>query len=83
MTVGSAEPPDDAEATLTGGTMSVVVRRGDAVHRSAGPWTPTVHRLLDHLREQGIDWLPRPVGVDATLCEAYAGAEDGGGRRTG
>jgi Ser/Thr protein kinase RdoA (MazF antagonist) len=60
--------PDDLtsvpEIVLSGGTMSDVVRRGQAVHRRAGPWTPTIHRLLHHLRERGITWLPRPLGLD-------------------
>lgn len=55
---------DEEEVPLSGGNMSTVVRRGHAVHRIAGPWTPTVHRLLDHLAAAGIDWLPRPLGVD-------------------
>ncbi|PJJ72817.1 phosphotransferase family enzyme [Diaminobutyricimonas aerilata] len=49
---------------LAGGGMNVVERIGDRVHRPAGPWTPTVHRLLAHLRSRGIDWVPRPHGVD-------------------
>lgn len=49
---------------LAGGNMSDVVRRGQAVHRTAGPWTPTIHRLLDHLRARGATWLPRPLGLD-------------------
>ncbi len=64
----TARPPEDAsnepELALAGGTMSDVVRRGQAVHRTAGPWTPTIHRLLDHLHRHGITWLPRPLGVD-------------------
>ncbi len=44
--------------------MSDVVRRGPHVHRSAGPWTPTIHRLLDHLHRHGVTWLPRPLGLD-------------------
>jgi hypothetical protein len=51
------------ESTLSGGNMSTVSRRGDVVLRTAGPWTATVHRLLDHLRTKGIDWLPRPLGM--------------------
>lgn len=63
VTEGGAGRPDD-DLVLTGGNMSVVVRRGDAVHRTAGPWTPTVHRLLDHLHGHGVDFLPRPLGMD-------------------
>jgi hypothetical protein len=44
--------------------MSDVVRRGQAVHRSAGPWTPTIHRLLKHLHARGVSGLPRPLGFD-------------------
>lgn len=56
----SSEP----EVALAGGNMSDVVRRGQAVHRGAGPWTPTIHRLLDHLHARGVTWLPRPLGLD-------------------
>lgn len=55
--------PDDAE-WLTGGNMNAVQRIGDTVHRQAGPWTATIHRLLDHLHRNGIDWLPQPLGYD-------------------
>ena len=58
------DPDDEPETVLTGGNMSVVVRRGQAVHRSAGPWTPTIHRLLDHLGRHGISWVPQPLGLD-------------------
>ncbi|MDP9395204.1 MAG: aminoglycoside phosphotransferase family protein [Actinomycetota bacterium] len=49
---------------MPGGTMGGAVRRGGTVLRPAGPWTPTVHRLLDHLRSHGLTWVPQPVGVD-------------------
>jgi|GEM_PF-459976 len=55
--------PDDDEA-LSGGNSSAVHRRGDEVHRTTGPWTPTVHRLLEHLHSRGVTFLPRPLGVD-------------------
>ena len=47
-----------------GGNSTAVARRGDAVHRTAGAWTPTIHRLLEHLRARGVDFLPHPLGVD-------------------
>ena len=59
MSTGS--PP---EVPLTGGNSTTVVRRGDAVHRTAGPWTPTVHRLLEHVRATGLVGVPRPLGLD-------------------
>jgi hypothetical protein len=55
--------PDDEE-WLTGGNMNAVQRIGETVHRRSGPWTPTIHRLLDHLHSNGIDWVPRALGFD-------------------
>ncbi|NYI39968.1 phosphotransferase [Demequina lutea] len=49
---------------LPGGNMNAVVRDGDTVLRQAGPWTPTVHRLLNHLARAGVDWVPRPLGIE-------------------
>lgn len=37
---------------------------GDSIHRSPGPWTPSIQRLLTHLRWQGVTWVPEPRGVD-------------------
>ncbi|MFV0451873.1 MAG: phosphotransferase enzyme family protein [Propioniciclava sp.] len=50
------------EKPLAGGNMTEVAKRGKDVLRETGPWTPTVQRLLDHLREQGIEWAPAPKG---------------------
>jgi hypothetical protein len=52
------------EVLLSGGNISKVVRIGDTVRRTAGPWTPTVHRLLAHVRAKGLDWVPEPHGLD-------------------
>lgn len=53
-----------AEHVLSGGNTAPVVRRGDAVHRESGAWTPAVHRLLRTLREAGITSVPEPRGLD-------------------
>lgn len=53
-----------AEAPLPGGGMGGAVRSGDTVRRAAGPWTPTVQRLLAHLRAAGVPGVPAPLGVD-------------------
>ncbi|WP_285101889.1 aminoglycoside phosphotransferase family protein [Promicromonospora sp. MEB111] len=52
------------EEPLTGGTMNAVVRVGDTVRRTAGPWTPTVHEYLRHVRGRGITEVPEPFGLD-------------------
>ncbi|MEV4055630.1 phosphotransferase [Amycolatopsis sp. NPDC049688] len=53
------------EIPLTGGNVSAgVVRVGKTVRRPAGPWTPSVHCLLEHLRSVGFAGAPRPLGLD-------------------
>ena len=47
-----------------GGNSNAPVRFGDRVHRTAGPWTPTVHAYLAHLRAHGVDVVPEPFGFD-------------------
>jgi len=41
-----------------------VVRVGDTVRRIHGNCTPTIHRLLAHVRERGVTWVPAPLGYD-------------------
>ena len=55
---------DDHEQELTGGNTTGVVRIGDTVHREAGPWTPTIQRLLAHVRAAGVTEVPEPLGID-------------------
>ncbi len=53
------------EVPLTGGNVaSSVVRVGDTVRKPAGPQTPAVHALLEHLRAVGFRGAPRSYGVD-------------------
>lgn len=56
------DTPDEQE--LTGGNTTGVVRVGDKVLREAGSWTPTVHRLLTHVRAVGMTAVPEPFGLD-------------------
>lgn len=55
---------DLEEVRLTGGFVNDVVRVGDTVRRSAGPWTPAVHELLRHLETVGFPYSPRVLGMD-------------------
>jgi hypothetical protein len=52
------------EVVLSGGNMTPVVRVGETVRRATGPWTPTIHALLAHLRAAGFDMVPEPLGID-------------------
>jgi hypothetical protein len=54
----------DDEILLSGGNMTAVVRVGDTVRRAAGPWTPTIHALMRHLRASGFTAVPEPFGLD-------------------
>ena len=59
---------DDARAgeqALPGGNVGGAVRVGDTVRRPTGPWTPSVHALLDHLHRAGLDAIPVVHGLDA------------------
>ena len=47
------------EETLPGGNMDGAVLIGGVVHKDASPWTPTVHALLRHLEQAGVDGVPR------------------------
>ena len=63
----SGTPPraDVGEVPLTGGNVaSSVVRVGDTVRKPAGPQTPAVHALLEHLRSVGFAGAPRSLGID-------------------
>jgi len=52
------------EVVLAGGNMTAVVRVGDTVRRATGPWTPTIHAFMRHLRRSGFACVPEPLGVD-------------------
>ncbi len=52
------------EEILTGGRPGVVRRVENRVVRPAGPWAKTVHALLRHIREQGFEAAPEPIGFD-------------------
>jgi len=51
------------EEILTGG-VNEVLRVGTTVRRPAGPWTASVHALLEHLAAAGFTGAPRAYGLD-------------------
>ena len=53
------------EVRLPEGRSGISVWRSpDGVHRTSGPWTPTVHAYLHHLEVVGFDGAPRVLGED-------------------
>ena len=56
------------ELPLPGGDIhigdDIVVRVGDTVRRPTGPYTPAVHRLLEHFESVGLEGVPRVLGFD-------------------
>lgn len=49
---------------LGGGRSTRVVRIGETVRRETGPWTPTMHAYLRHLRARGFTAAPEVLGID-------------------
>ncbi|WP_020580269.1 aminoglycoside phosphotransferase family protein [Actinopolymorpha alba] len=62
---GTARGSSDTGQVLPGGQVGGAVRVGATVRRPAGPWTPTIHELLTHLRAHGLGRIPEPLGMDA------------------
>ncbi|MHB8631609.1 MAG: GNAT family N-acetyltransferase [Candidatus Limnocylindria bacterium] len=52
------------EQRLGGGRSTTVSRVGDTVRRETGPWTPTIHAYLRHLRAAGFGGAPEVLGLD-------------------
>jgi Phosphotransferase enzyme family len=70
-------PPDGEEVPLSDGEPSVAgsVLIDGQVHRQTGPWTLSVHALLDHLEAEGFDGAPRVVGFDEAGREVLTWVE--------
>lgn len=49
---------------LPGGNSGGAWRIGDTVRRATGPWTASVHSLLEHLEQVGFERAPRSLGFD-------------------
>ena len=49
---------------LPGGNVGGAVRIGQTVRRAPGPWTTSVHALLDHVAKRGLPCVPRVLGED-------------------
>lgn len=71
------------EQVLAGGRTVGAVRVADAVHRTAQPWTRSVHAVLRHLEAVGFAGAPRVLGFDEQGREmlSYLDGETIGGQR--
>lgn len=49
---------------LPGGNVGGAVQIGATVRRETGPWTPSVHALLQHLAAADVAEVPRVLGMD-------------------
>ncbi len=49
---------------LPGGNVGGALRIGSTVRRATGPWSASVHELLEHLRKSGLAEVPRVFGAD-------------------
>ena len=54
----------EKEIPLSGGNITRVVQIGKTVRRPIGPWSASVHGLLQYLETQGFQGAPRFLGVD-------------------
>ena len=59
------------EVLLGGLETGRVVKVGNTVRRTAGPWTPTIQALLGHLQAKGFP-APRPLGLDEAGRESVS-----------
>jgi hypothetical protein len=71
------------EETLPGGNTDGAVRIGGVVHKRASPSTPTVHALLRHLEQAGVDGVPRALGFDEQGRQIVLGTSAGAAHRPG
>lgn len=59
--MGDRSDPEQLTTWGSGDHLPNALRIGDAVMKSAGPWTPAVHALLAHFEEVGFAGAPRLV----------------------
>ncbi len=74
---------ENEEPLPTYGFAGTAVRVGDTVRRAASEWSPTIQRLLTHVRDRGVTWVPAFHGFDESgreildYIEGAPGAPEG------
>ena len=54
----------DDHVVLQGGNLNEVIRMGETVRRPLKSWSPTIHKLLEHLKQYGFEYAPKFYGID-------------------
>ena len=57
---------NESGKVLTGGNMSTPTLENNRIYKEASIATNTIHELLQHVRSQGIDWVPESFGIDSS-----------------
>jgi hypothetical protein len=65
---GAAGEGASEQPVWLAGNVGGAWRIGGTVHRTAGPWTPAVHALLEYLAPRA-EHIPRVLGFDEQGCE--------------
>jgi thiamine kinase-like enzyme len=48
---------------LQGGNMNLPLKKDNLIYKSANTASETIHRLLFHVRDKGIEWVPESFGI--------------------
>lgn len=58
-------PPRNIEdGQSASGSVNAVKRVGDTIIRPTGPWSKSVHQLLDHLESVDFSYTPRAIALE-------------------
>ena len=49
---------------LSGGNMSRLTKKRNLIYKDASAASETIHRLLKHVRKEGITWVPESYGIN-------------------
>ena len=53
-----------ADGQAASGSINTVKRVGNTVIRPAGPWTPSIHDLLNHLERKQFPYSPKAISIE-------------------
>jgi hypothetical protein len=54
-----------SEQILTGGLMNLPTLKNNLIYKEVNPASDTIHRLLNHIRSKGVEWVPESLGVNS------------------